>query len=138
MSDNMSKIVQWFLYAMLGLSALFGILFYTDTISEDLLLYWGYILLIIVIVATLLAAIGNILLKPKGSLKVVIILAVMVVVGIISYALSSNELSAAQLEKMQITASTSKLVGAGLYFTYFMAAVALISIIYSAVSRMFK
>ena len=138
MSDNMSKIVQWFLYAMLGLSALFEILFYTDTISEDLLLYWGYILLIIVIVATLLAAIGNILLKPKGSLKVVIILAVMVVVGIISYALSSNELSAAQLEKMQITASTSKLVGAGLYFTYFMAAVALISIIYSAVSRMFK
>ena len=124
-------------FASIG-KGLFGILFYTDTISEDLLLYWGYILLIIVIVATLLAAIGNILLKPKGSLKVVIILAVMVVVGIISYALSSNELSAAQLEKMQITASTSKLVGAGLYFTYFMAAVALISIIYSAVSRMFK
>lgn len=138
MSDKLSKIVQWFLYLMLGISALFGILFYVGSISEDLLLYWGYILLVVVIVAIFLASISNILLKPKGSLKVLIILAIMVVVAIISYALSGNEFTSAQLEKMQITASTSKMVGAGLFFTYFLAAVALIAIIYSAVSRMFK
>ena len=138
MSDKMSKIVQWFLYLMLGISALFGILFYAEVISEDLLLYWGYLLLIVAVVATLLAAISNILLKPKGSLKILIILAIMVIVAGISFALSKNHMSPAQLEKNQITAMTSRLVGAGLYFTYFMAAVALISIIYSAVSRMFK
>jgi hypothetical protein len=138
MSDKLSKIVQWFLYAMLGVSALFGVLFYIGTISEDLLLTWGYVLLGVTVLATLIAAFSNILLKPKGSLKILVILAVMVVVAIISYTLSSNEFSAAQLEKMQITAATSKMVGAGLMFTYFLAVVALLAIVYSAVSRMFK
>lgn len=138
MSDKLSKIVQWFLYAMLGISALFGVLFYMGSVSEDLLLTWGYILLGVTILATLLAALSNILLKPKGSLKILVIVAVMVVVAIVSYALSSNEFSAAQLEKMQITAATSKMVGAGLVFTYILAIVALLAIVYSAVSRIFK
>jgi hypothetical protein len=44
----------------------------------------------------------------------------------------------AQLEKMEISETTSRMVGAGLFFTYFLAAVAILAIIYSAVSRMFK
>jgi hypothetical protein len=138
MSDTLSKVVQWFLYAMLGISALFGVLFYLDIISENLLLNWGYVLLGVTILATLIAAFSNILLKPKGSLKILLILAIMVVVAIVSYFLSTNEFTTAQLEKLQITETTSKLVGAGLFFTYFLAAVALLAIVYSAVSRMFK
>ena len=138
MSDKLSKIVQWFLYAMLGVSALFGVLFYLDIISENLLLNWGYVLLGVTILATLIAAFSNILLKPKGSLKILLILAIMVVVAIVSYFLSTNEFTAAQLEKMQINETTSRIVGAGLFFTYFLAAVALLAIVYSAVSRMFK
>jgi len=138
MSDKMSKLIQWFLYGMLGISALFGALFYAGSISVDLLITWGYILLGVTILATLLAAASNILLNPKGSLKILIVLAGMVVVALISYALSTNEFSAAQLEKMQITEATSKMVGAGLFFTYFLAIVALLAIVYSAVSRIFK
>jgi hypothetical protein len=123
---------------MLGISALFGVLFYADVISENLLLNWGYVLLGVTILATIIAAFSNILLKPKGSLKVLLILAIMVVVAIVSYVLSTNEFTTAQLEKMQITETTSKLVGAGLFFTYFLSAVALLAIVYSAVSRMFK
>ena len=138
MSDTLSKVVQWFLYAMLGVSALFGALFYADIISENLLLNWGYFLLGLTILATLIAAFGNILLKPKGSLKILLILAVMVIVAVVSYFLSTNEFTAAQLEKLDITETTSRMVGAGLFFTYFLAAVALLAIVYSAVSRMFK
>jgi hypothetical protein len=138
MSDKLSKVVQWFLYAMLGVSALFGVLFYLDIISENLLLNWGYLLLGITILATLIAAFSNILLKPKGSLKILLILAIMVVVAVVSYFLSTNEFTTAQLEKLQISETTSRLVGAGLFFTYFLAAVALLAIVYSAVSRMFK
>ena len=138
MSDKLSKVVQWFLYLMLGVSALLGILFYLGTVSVNLILTWGYILLGLTILATLIAAFSNILLKPKGSLKILIILAAMVIVAIVSYALSTNEFTNAQLEKMQITEATSKMVGAGLFFTYFLAIVALLSIVYSAVSRMFK
>ena len=138
MSDTLSKVVQWFLYAMLGISALFGALFYADIISENLLLNWGYILLGVTILFTLIAAVSNMLLNPKGSLKILLILAIMVVVAIVSYFLSTNEFTEAQLAEMDITETTSKLVGAGLFFTYFLAAVAILAIIYSAVSRMFK
>ena len=138
MSDTLSKVVQWFLYIMLGISALFGVLFYADVIGENLLLTWGYILLGVTVLATLIAAFSNILLKPKGSLKVLFILAVMVIVAIVSYVFSTNEFTSAQLEKMQITETTSRIVGAGLLFTYFLAAVAILAIIYSAVSRIFK
>ena len=138
MSDTLSKVVQWFLYLMLGISALFGVLFYADVAGENLLLTWGYALLGITILATLIAAVSNILLKPKGSLKVLVIVAIMAVVAVISYVFSTNEFTSAQLEKMQITETTSKLVGAGLLFTYFLAAVAILAIIYSAVSRIFK
>lgn len=138
MSDTLSKVVQWFLYLMLGISALFGVLFYADVIGVNLLLTWGYALLGVTILATLIAAFSNILFNPKGSLKVLIILVIMAVVAIISYVFSTNEFTSAQLEKMRITETTSKLVGAGLLFTYFLAAVAILAIIYSAVSRIFK
>jgi hypothetical protein len=71
-------------------------------------------------------------------LKILLVLAGMVVVAVLSYVFSTNELTAAQLEKYNITETTSKLVGAGLVFTYFLAAVAILAIVYSAVSRMFK
>lgn len=138
MSDTLSKVVQWFLYLMLGISALFGVLFYADVLSVNMILTWGYVLLGVTVLATLIAAFGNILLNPKGSLKILIVLASMVVVAIVSYVFSTNEFTAAQLEKMEITETTSKLVGAGLFFTYFLSAVAILAIIYSAVSRMFK
>ena len=47
MSEKYFKYVQWLLYALMGISALFTILFYLSPDSPDLLLYWMYILLIL-------------------------------------------------------------------------------------------
>lgn len=138
MSDKIAKIVQWFLYGLLIISALLGILFYADVVSVDLLLNWGYILLVLIIAATLITAVMGLVRNPRGSLKFLTMFAVVVVVGIISYALSTNDYSVTELEKLKITASTSRMVGAGLYLTYFLGIVAILSIIYATVSRIFK
>lgn len=138
MSDKIAKIVQWFLYGLLIISALLGILFYADVVSVDLLLNWGYVLLVLIIAATLITAVMGLVRNPRGSLKFLTMFAVVVVVGIISYALSTNDYSVTELEKLKITASTSRMVGAGLYLTYFLGIVAILSIIYATVSRIFK
>jgi uncharacterized membrane protein len=138
MSDKTSKLIQWFLYLLMGISAVLGILFYTNAIKSDLLMYWGYLLLAVLILVTLAASLSNLFMHPKGAIKFAIILGGMVLIAIISYSVSTNTFTALQLEKMDITESTSKMVGAGLYITYVMFGAALLSIIYTAVSRIFK
>jgi hypothetical protein len=62
----------------------------------------------------------------------------MVVLAVISYALSTNEFSALKLEAMESSAETSVMVGAGLIFLYILAALAILSIVYASISRIFK
>lgn len=139
MSDKLSKIVQWSLYILLGLSAIMGILFFTNTAGNiSLLLYWGYFLFFLVIALTLIVSILNILQNPKKSIKLLIALALLIVVFFIAYAMSSNTLSPAQLEKMDTSVTAVRLVGAGLFIVYLLGASAIGVIFYATFSKMFK
>ena len=62
----------------------------------------------------------------------------MIIVAIIAYSVSSNEFSSIRLEQMEITEATSKVVGAGLLITYVLVAFALLAIVFSTISRIFK
>lgn len=139
MSDKISKIIQWSLYILMGLSALVGILFYTNTGGNiDLVLYWGYVLVILVLAVTLLGAVLNLMQNPKGSIKLLIALALIVVVFFVSYALSKNTFSPVMLEKKQTTATTVRLVGAGLFILYLTALASIGVILYTTIAKFFK
>lgn len=138
MTDKLSTILQWFLYALMAVSVILGVLFYVNSGEGDTLIYWGYVLIITGVVASLLASLISLFLNPKGAVKILLILAGMVVLAIISYTLSTNEFSALQLEKLNISENTSRMVGTGLIFTYVLAGLAVLAIIFSAVSRIFK
>ena len=133
-----SKILRIFLAVLLAISALLVILFFTNVVSDDLLIYWCYFLLIFTVVIIILFPIASIIMNPKNSIKIFISLGVMVVLAIISYYLSQVKFTELQLEKLETTASTVKYVGAGLIFTYILAAMAVLSIIYASISRIFK
>jgi hypothetical protein len=135
MTEKHFKLIQWMLYGLMAISALFGLLFYINPGSPDLLIYWGYILAIVSAVLVLSLSVLAMTKNPKGSIKVLVIIAAMIVVGIISYAMSTNTYSAAELEKYEVTASGVKLVSAGLYMTYVIAIIAIGVFIYSSVSR---
>jgi hypothetical protein len=139
MSDKLSKIVQWFLYILLGLSAVMGILFFTNTGGRvNLILCWGYFMFFLAIATLLLITGLNIMRNPKGSVKILIAIALMAVVFFISYSMSSNSFSPSQLEKMKITESTVRFVGAGLLILYVLGLGAIGVVIYTSIAKFLK
>ena len=133
-----SKILRIFLAVLLAISALLAVLFYVDIISDDVLIYWGYFLVIFTAVITILFPLAFLILNPKNSIKIFIALGMMVVIAIIAYSLADVGISELRLEKLEASAATAKYVGAGLIFTYVMAALAVLAIIYASISKIFK
>ncbi len=133
-----SKILRIFLGVLLAISALLMILFFLNVVSIDTVIYWGYFLLIFTAVIVILFPIVNLIMNPKNSIKIFISLGVMVVIAIIAYSLSQVNFTELQLEKLGTTASTVKYVGTGLIFTYILASLAVLSIVYASISRIFK
>jgi hypothetical protein len=133
-----SKILRIFLGVLLAISALLAVLFFVNMISDDVLIYWGYFLVILTAVITILFPLVFLFLNPKNSIKIFIAIGLMVVIAIIAYSLSQVNFTDMQLEKLDTTAETAKYVGAGLIFTYIMAALAVLSIIYASISKIFK
>lgn len=138
MTGSTARIVQWFLYVLLGVSALLGILFYLNPAAPDTLIYWAYGLVIFGVIVTILASVGSLLINPKGAVKFVIILVLLVVLAIVAYSISANEFSDRRLEELETTAMTSKVVGTGLIFMYALAIIGVLAIFYASISRIFK
>ena len=138
MIDKQLKYVQWLLYALMGISALFIVLFYINSSNPDLILYWMYTIAILSLAIILAIVITGIVKNPKGSLKVVIIVGIGLLLGLISYAMSKNTLAPDQLEKYSLTPNNVKMVGAGLLMTYFIIIGAIGVFIYTSVIRYFK
>ena len=134
----------------MALSAIFVILIWIkgdDSISTsatlqksilDPFFIESYIALIIGVVLALAFPIAYIIMNPKKALRVLMILGGVIIVLLISYALSPNTYSQTQLEVRNISASTSRWVGTGLVFTYIVSALAILSAIYSGISKIFK
>ncbi|MDO8897151.1 MAG: hypothetical protein Q7V19_05830, partial [Bacteroidales bacterium] len=62
MVNKISRIVSWVLYALMAVSVVLAILFYTGGIDSATLMMWGYILLVLgVLVAIISPVYGFIL-----------------------------------------------------------------------------
>lgn len=109
-SDTVLNGYFWVAYIAFGLSALFAILF------------------------PIIQTISN----PKDAVKSFIGLAFVVVLGFVAYYMAGNSFTPAELEKMKTTADISRLVGAGLIYTYFIFGLAVLAIIYASISSIFK
>ncbi|MCE1202783.1 MAG: hypothetical protein LWX09_11880 [Bacteroidia bacterium] len=138
MTDKISKYASLVLYALMAVSALLAILFYVGTIESDTLLRWGYILLIAGVIVALASPVIGFISNPKGVVKLLVSLGVVAIIAIISYSLSGNTFSEVKLQTLNVTAETSKWVGMGLNFTYILAVLSLITILYSSVIKIFK
>lgn len=76
--------------------------------------------------------------NPKDLIKIVGGIAVLAVIGFICYSIADNTFNIAQLEKLKTTSDVSRMVGASLYFTYFLGGIAVLSVIFSGISGLFK
>lgn len=138
MIEKRLKYVQWLLYGLMGISALLIVLFYINSSNPDLILYWMYTIAILSLAIILAIVIGSVVKNPKGSLKILMIIAGGLFLGLISYAMSKNTLAPDQLEKYNLTPNNVRWVGAGLLMTYFIMLGAIGVFIYTSIIKYFK
>lgn len=137
MSDKISKTISIALYAVIGISVFFLILFYFGVVSEGLLLYWTYLLIVIAAVLAIVFPVIFMIRNPKGLKKALVGIGAMALVFLIAYLIASDEVLP-KYEKYGIDPSIAKRVGMGLIATYLLGLGAILAIVYSAVSRFFK
>ncbi|MFN3840725.1 MAG: hypothetical protein ACK4RF_08455 [Cyclobacteriaceae bacterium] len=105
--------------------------------SVDAGLYASYALFGIAIVAALVLPLLSSLKSPGELKKPLMALVAIVVLFVISYALSGSEVSTMQAAK-GVTENTSKLVGAGLTMFYLISGIAVLGLIYSEINKALK
>ena len=88
-----------------------------------------YITLLITVALVIIFPLISAVMNPKQLLRFIIILAVVALAGFACYSLASNTFDVVQLEKLQTTAQESRIVGAGLLFTYFIAGLTVLTLI---------
>jgi hypothetical protein len=144
---NIAKV----LYILFGLSGVFFLAWVWiigDKVIEDdpilaakVLNPWISITFGGLIFTALLSLVGpviNMIGNPKNALKMLIVLGGVVVLGFVCYSLAKNSFNLVQLETLETTVEVSKAVGAGLIFTYIVGGLAIISILFSGISGLFK
>lgn len=144
MKDQVAHITRWILYALLFIAALVGVLFYTGGLGSQTgsgastLIIIGKIFLYLSIAVLIVAPFYTMIRNPKNLMKMVVSVVALLVILAISYGIAGNYFTALQLETLHTSAETSRLVGMGLYATYFVLGLSIVAILYSAVAKIFK
>ncbi len=133
------KAITIFLYVLLGAGALIGILFYTEVISEELLIDLAYVYFGIAAVLSIGFPIYQMITNPKGAVNTFIGLGIMAVIVLIAYALASDQvMHMVGYSGPDNTPSMQKAVGTGLITTYILFLLAITSIIVTEIYNSLK
>ena len=138
MKDKIANIARWVLYSLLILSAIPGVLFYAGVMSTDAFLNWGKFMFLLGVAVIILAPVYTIIINPKNLIKMLASVVILAVILAASYGFATNHMTPLQLETNNITAETSKLVGAGLIAAYITIGLSVITILYSGIVKLFK
>jgi hypothetical protein len=123
------KSLNTILTGLIAIIALIGAILYimilTNKSTGNEMIIAGQILVIVTAAIALFFGLKNLATNPAVLKKSLIALAVLAIVGILSY-VSASEV---QVGKIPIDEDTSKLVGTGIYMFYFLAAIAVITMV---------
>jgi len=101
-----------------------------------------YIAFGIAFVMAVIFPVFQVIRNPKNAMRALLVVALLVVIGLISYFIASDSLDGDVLQnafrKGDLTAAGSKRVGTALIGTYILGAIAVITVLYSAVASIFK
>jgi hypothetical protein len=100
-------------------------------------LYFGYFLFFIALIAVVVLPVINALKAPKELLKSGAALLALVVIFVLSYALSGDEVTV-KTASLGTTAESSRLIGAGLIMLYFVFFISMIGLVYSFFHKAIK
>jgi len=144
----MLKIVKIFYILLLLVSCVFTVLFYAGGTEVDGLtplftssfLVWGYILAALGAIASLIFPLFQMITSPGSAKKSFIGILALVAIVAISYLFSSGEAIAftgAGMDKFNVPALLKR-VDTGLFATYILMGIALLTLIYTEIANAFK
>jgi glucan phosphoethanolaminetransferase (alkaline phosphatase superfamily) len=140
MNDTLSKIVSIASYVLLAVSVYFFAAFISG-MTDDAggFITWAYILIAIAGGASIVFGLVNLVLFPKKAKATLIGIAALAIVFGLAYVLSSDaSVSATVMEKSQLTASGSHIIGMTLKAMYILGVLAAGLVAYTEISKMFK
>ncbi len=151
MPNTLSKVISIFLYVLLGVSVILGILYYTggnteasatavypEPVYTRIFLIWAYILAGL---ATLFAVgfpLVRAIMNPKSAKKGVLPIILGLVIIFIAYQLASDDVIKIVGKGMVTDPFVLKYAGTILITTYLLAGIAIVSILYSEIEGIFK
>ncbi|HYX09933.1 MAG TPA: hypothetical protein VE912_24610 [Bacteroidales bacterium] len=149
---SLSKGTSILLYILMGISAVLVILFYfgpvvpgTENTSmeepkiTEIILRWGYFLMAVTAAITIIFSIVNIFINPQNAKKTGFVILGALVLIIIAYTQASDKvMSINGYDGPDNVPTTLKIVGTGLITAYLLGALAVVSIIYSEIAKLFK
>jgi hypothetical protein len=100
-------------------------------------LYIAYVLLFVAIGAAILFPLLYIIKDPKGVVKSLAGIGALVVIFILCYAMSGDEVTPKYLT-YGVGSGSSKMIGAGLMMFYAVLAISVVGVIYSEISKALK
>lgn len=152
MSELSSKILKILMWVLMVITIVFALIFYMGnivpgtegtrieepTITQSFLL-WAYVLIFATAGITVIFSIINFIINPKGGKKSLVMLAVGVVVIVVAVLMADDTvLNMPHYDGTGNVPSTLKFVDATLFTAYILVGLAFLSIIYSAVSKLFR
>jgi hypothetical protein len=143
----MSKILRIGLIVLMALSALACLLFYVggedingDPVFTNLYIVWAYVLTGLAVGITVIFPVFQMISNPKNAKKGLVGVLALGVVILVSFLASSGELlGIIDPELIEYdTPNTLKYAGTMLFTNYLLAGLAMIAMVYSEISKVFK
>ena len=137
MNGKLSNIGKWVFGALTLVTVVLAVIFYLDLKNEgrtNMILNWGYILIILGIVIALLSVIISGIVKGINLKKILIALAAIVVIGVVAYIMSRGSFGVEYPTGEHVySGRTHGLVEWGLNFFYVTLGVSILCILYSVI-----
>lgn len=160
MKEKTRKLIQWIFLGLAVLGGIFAIFHATGSESDHVLegmteagnplssLYdIAYYLLIVIMLVAIVSIlffvfrqfISNFKDDPKKARRSLFSVGLMILVVIISFIFAKGtDVSQAMLDKNNLTVGVSKWIGAACFMVYIMVVVAILTIVYTELNKMFK
>ena len=137
MNGKLSNIGKWVFGALALVTVILAIMFYLDLKNEgrtNLILNWGYILIILGIVIAILSVIISGVVKGINLKKILIALAAIVIIGVVAYIMPRGSFGVEYATGEHVySGKTHGLVEWGLNFFYVTLGVSILAILYSVI-----
>ena len=137
MNGKLSNISKWVFGALALVTVVLGVIFYLDLHNEartNLILNWGYILIILGIVMIVCSAIVAAFVKGVNLKTILVVIGAFVVIGLVAYLMSKGSFGVEYPSADHVYSGTTHgLVEWGLNFFYITLGVSVLCILYSVI-----